>query len=713
MEHAATSGLLLADMSPFAVTFSEATTNCYLPLCSMTQECTCVIFNYLSTINRLLFTVKLELREMTGRFGQLYLMGLEEEGMYSSVCPDMELRQAAQLMRWLLKSHACIQHIFIHPFVWHSHGALLCDGLNRNPSIKTMKVGIFEFTSTDLHAVIGSLRNLEEFECVTYIRTCRHFAPTVVTLLRLSTLRTLNVSKACLNDSRARLFVDALKENATLRQLGIHSSVIYHAGQGNFSEYLMTTKSLMTLSVESGHRNRRKCFRWMAAGLIVNNTIQNLSFYGIALDAGTAQLVARMLTENKVIRNFTIVCDHAELVVPPGTDLACLHTALTKNDTLERLELPFSFLEPAQWVQFFWTVSSKQFFQRLTVHMPNYCYTYRYLPRFCKALKESGAETKVSLGTLENVFDLELLESKSFSDVNFSCPDGSQGQQLALLQLSLPMKSLGLYVNSSDAELCSAIAKYIRKVSLLETLRLRCSFNDPDFMDTTRRAWREIFESLAASTSLKKLRLDFVHGMWVRNPVYEREVELLADVINASQSIRRVSFNSHVTMINRGFFRRLCFGIAENYILVSIDTWPYLDKRVTQESFAVWDTVRRNASFVTLAADFTDGRTLDRRCVRALERVLRHPPLLEELAEQESLNVAEASAMVRRKFSRAEGLHDFMRLAGVVKERVECNSRAGGRLQLDDLDEYCWRKVRSYLMIDDIKDPGATTPVYR
>ncbi|XP_049524198.1 uncharacterized protein LOC125945875 [Dermacentor silvarum] len=234
-------------------------------------------------------------------------------------------------------------------------------------------------------------------------------------------------------------------------------------------------------------------------------------------------------------------------------------------------------------------------------------------------------------------------------------------------------------------------------------------------MDSTFRACTEIFDSLASSTSIKKLRVDFEHGMGGLNPVHDRGVELLADAINASRSIRRVTFNCLVTVINEDFFQRLCFGIAENYILVSIDTAKYLrvDKRVFQASFAVWDAVRRNASFVTLAADFTDGRTLHRRCVRALERVLRHPPLLEELAEQESLSVAEASAMVRRKFSRAEGLHDFMRLAGVVKERVECNSRAGGRLQLDDLDEYCWRKVRSYLMIDDIRDPGATTLVHR
>lgn len=70
----------------------------------------------------------------------------------------------------------------------------------------------------------------------------------------------------------------------------------------------MTTKSLITLSVEAGLRSRRKSFKWMAAGL-VNNTMQNLILNGIALDAGTAQLAARMLTENKVIRNFNMVYD--------------------------------------------------------------------------------------------------------------------------------------------------------------------------------------------------------------------------------------------------------------------------------------------------------------------------------------------------------------------------------------------------------------------
>lgn len=229
-------------------------------------------------------------------------------------------------------------------------------------------------------------------------------------------------------------------------------------------------------------------------------------------------------------------------------------------------------------------------------------------------LKESGAETKVSLGTLGNVFNLDLLESKSFSDVSFSFLSAGRGQLLALLELSPPIKSLGLYANSGDMELCSAIAKYIRKASLLENLRLTFSCNVPDNMDSTCRAWTKIFESLASNTSVKKLRVDLEHGMLGPNPVHERGVELLADAINTSRSIRRVSFISDVTVINKDSFRRLCFGITENYILVSIDTskFPRVDRRAFQDSFAVWDAVRRNASFLTLAADFTDCRTLDR-----------------------------------------------------------------------------------------------------
>ncbi|KAK8777306.1 hypothetical protein V5799_029348 [Amblyomma americanum] len=49
-------------------------------------------------------------------------------------------------------------------------------------------------------------------------------------------------------------------------------------------------------------------------------------------------------------------------------------------------------------------------------------------------------------------------------------------------------------------------------------------------------------------------------------------------------------------------------------------------------------------------------------------------------------------------------MDDFMRLAGVVRERVKCHAFEDGRAQLVSLNEYCWSAIRRYLDLYDIEE---------
>ncbi|KAL1468267.1 hypothetical protein MTO96_041605 [Rhipicephalus appendiculatus] len=60
--------------------------------------------------------------------------------------------------------------------------------------------------------------------------------------------------------------------------------------------------------------------------------------------------------------------------------------------------------------------------------------------------------------------------------------------------------------------------------------------------------------------------------------------------------------------------------------------------------------------------------------------------------------------MVRSRLTGVDGLHDFMRLTGVVKERVTCAPSVDGCcIQLQDLGNDCWRLLRRYLSFGDVK----------
>ncbi|KAL3207753.1 hypothetical protein MRX96_052646, partial [Rhipicephalus microplus] len=56
----------------------------------------------------------------------------------------------------------------------------------------------------------------------------------------------------------------------------------------------------------------------------------------------------------------------------------------------------------------------------------------------------------------------------------------------------------------------------------------------------------------------------------------------------------------------------------------------------------------------------------------AFEKVARSPALIRELAEEEGIATADAAKGLRRRLRNVDGLHDFMRLAGVIKKCVRC-----------------------------------------
>ncbi|KAL3190960.1 hypothetical protein MRX96_019202 [Rhipicephalus microplus] len=69
----------------------------------------------------------------------------------------------------------------------------------------------------------------------------------------------------------------------------------------------------------------------------------------------------------------------------------------------------------------------------------------------------------------------------------------------------------------------------------------------------------------------------------------------------------------------------------------------------------------------------------DTPCAAALDRVHRHPALVAELSKVLfRLRDRRCSRRIRQRFRSIEGMHKFMRLAGVVKEYVaswDCRSR--------------------------------------
>ncbi|KAH8038076.1 hypothetical protein HPB51_021638 [Rhipicephalus microplus] len=130
--------------------------------------------------------------------------------------------------------------------------------------------------------------------------------------------------------------------------------------------------------------------------------------------------------------------------------------------------------------------------------------------------------------------------------------------------------------------------------------------------------------------------------------------------------------------------------------------YPFKTRFLCNREQEVLDLIGRESGF-SLFSRPTEVCSLsfpDRLCASALERVSAHPALVAALAEVLRIREAEAENAVRQQLEGIGGLHDFMRLAGVVRDRVRCEQDGG--TQLDALDGRCWLHVRRYLRLDDV-----------
>ncbi|XP_075559821.1 uncharacterized protein LOC142591380 [Dermacentor variabilis] len=208
----------------------------------------------------------------------------------------------------------------------------------------------------------------------------------------------------------------------------------------------------------------------------------------------------------------------------------------------------------------------------------------------------------------------------------------------------------------------------------------------------------------ALSQSLRQNRSIIDLGIGVDAGSCE-DVMHVADAIIQSATIRKICLLRWSSPTLPYFTRHLGAGIFKNRTLCSATSsrlYVPWDSDWAADWFAVRNTARRNSTFVARAAQFLKHARCDRLCAAGLDRVSRHAALVAELAQVLSVDEPEADDMVRQHFRCIEGLHDFMRLAGVVKEQVTCLPRQDGRMQLDGLNEDCWARVRRHLELDDL-----------
>ncbi|KAH7974449.1 hypothetical protein HPB49_015667 [Dermacentor silvarum] len=666
--------------------------------CTAGENETCQIVDKLSTWNELLLGSQFELQEMPGTTGQLFLK------TFADILPTIENFDALwiphypDLIVWLLRTHRCIASVYLKLSTAAITRLSVLDALRHSTWTKRVILCVEDMQAFDAaFKVIPCLTKIEELDC----SACTKYeAPPEGFLTALSALFRTSSSLKCLHLSFLRLigpvadklFTDLLLNKHKLKELHLlDCELVCDSYPYALTEYLGTTTALNNFAVDMTNEMVQKA---VLDGILQNNSIYKLLIGGFIQNEESPGIVAAVIRENSVLRNLNISIRAAPAVGPLSV-YGCWLPALAQNDTLEELSFPLKVFRRSEWATFIRTLPNKENLRKVNIKAG---FEHRQLLPVYAVVESLGLEEKVSVTFHCFAHDVDLLHCKAISKIHFSAgePDDRLVAALHLLPNFQHVTDLSIELTSGSIRLSLALAEYLISTATLRLLKLSVGWDIFVETEGANPWWSVIHESLSRNKSLRELRV-FLQQF------NTQDIKGLADSLKRSRNIRYAEFIDMDQKNASVFVRRLSKGIADNWTLQFVLCGLSIDADAAGDWYAVCETTRRNSGLVARAARFVRASPLDRYVTGALERVSRYPVLLDDVARQAHIDKSEIVDLVRDRLKRTETLNGFMRVVGVVRERVICHPHNDDRMQLDDLIEDCWRHVRRYLLIDDVK----------
>lgn len=672
----------------------------YLTPCTLAEDEACQIFHRLSTWNELLSQLCMELRHYPKNSMLLSLVDTSKSFLVTS--DEEHLHQGTCLVHYLLKNHRCVAVVEVNVQVLGEYAGIVLESLRGNSSIKKVKITWGTRMRENCLGILPSLGAMNELK----ISQC-HWDYSPQLLYSLTELMRTTASLTFLNISLAILECDvmvllpALVENNTIKEVSLCGSLFNNAFNIDpemLRDYLLRNTTLTSLILVQGHVLLNVVFRLLLDCLLENRTLTCVTVRGAFINEENAQAVATVIEHNNVLRCFNL--QNMSMFASNRVALLALfhrwHQALMTTETLAEFRLPIDACTEEQWRQFFSSLANKTNWKKVTIEFGEE--SYNLVRGVHKMLAECGVEQKIRF------------KSSIFSDIrpdheSWHCYVVSHDQTTdTFLDIVQHLPTLS-YVTSAQLLIWntlinlranSAIAFFLRSARVLKKLHIHILGFGAN-VSNAGDIWSDMIEALSQNTSLEELSVR-------SDDIDDGTLEKLAVVFKTSQTMHDVHLETEPLAEYGAFVRALCVGVEENYTMLRVGLVGGVEGDLEKQWFLVRDTARRNSGLVTLSAEFVSGLRCDRYGAEALERVSRHKTLPERVSQLASVSEDDAVVLIRRALRSFEGLHAFMRLAGVVAERVECHRREDGAPQLDTLGEECWRVIRQFLLLEDIRD---------
>lgn len=674
----------------------------YGPVCTSSNDQVCQINDCLPYCNKLLFDIGLQLREQRG--GSLSLATIPVNLVPR---PVPESYRAIPFLSWLLKTHACIRALELCDDYLTRHSQIVLQELPENSGIKKLTLHFVEgdfsvYTTIAKH--LPRLQSLEVLHC-SGMYACAETVSAISELLKTSKcLTSLAIQSSFECDQPPRTLIEALAENSTLKWLDLDTYWMTANPPGPLGEYVRSNCFLSSLTVSGYDVDREELL--LADSLVGNDTLSTLRVLTVFGGRTSVRFITRMLAGCSSLRKLYVGSVQNAFTMIPEAELARCVDALAHNQTLEELMLPYDLWHANDWIVFFAMLPRNKRLKQFYVEH-RYPEDYMTLLPVLEALVLTNQSANVSFGEYIYGMGVNFLHFGVFPSVTLSGDESDNVDALKELHALDNITSLSLDIFGAGELLVAALAKYIRETTVLRRLKLMVA-NPQDLNRTaTSTCWGSLLEAMSTNTSISDLDI-------VTNDNF-RYNDFLIRTIVCSMYISRVSFMEDTGLESvTKIVSLLSETIVENYALLEVDLHG---ETVNVDSkwclFAIRETTRRNCGLVERAATFNQSAPLDRYTASAFEKVARSPALVRELAQKTGVADTEVTGALRSRLRSVEGLHDFMRLTGVVKECVTCAPPVRGcGTQLHDLNDDCWRLVKSYLSFDDVKRIAVASPFH-
>lgn len=663
--------------------------------CTATENGTCKIAEKLSFLNKALIGAMVELREHSDTSGQLGLVDTSRDEPSIDNFYELQLPEHPKLLTWLLKTHRCISSVDLNASLVKKRDAYLLDALHHSPGLKTLKLRSSETLALiAASAVIPCLTGIEELDC-TYVGS-EHPIPQALVdaaskLLQTSScLETLRLNNFRFQARDSNAFFAALSRNSVLKELNFrYSSLECDTYPRILTEYLSNTTVLKVLVVDTVDEFVETA---IIAGVLKNRSIERLTLGWFTPSEGNTAAVAQIISTNRVMRHFSLSTLFS--VHDRRSAYNSWHRPLMENETLEEVSLPLMIFHPRKWAELFRKLPMKKNLKK--IHIDPTFFWGQPLQLVCAELKKSGSENKVSLGCCRVIQSPDILHCKSFSSVSLNTIEAITTTALRMLPDCQHLTFVEMGIKVVDAPLNFAMAEFLESTRSLRKLRLSVNWGAHYVGCGENIGWHYVLEALSRNDSLRDLCVTL-------NRIGVQDTEGLADAVRRSTTIRSVEYVNRPTDNATVFVRRLADSIVQDYILLTVCCRGHVDHDAAKDWFTVEDTARRNSNIVARAARLLKASPSDRYIIGALERISMYPALQAEVADLLQIDKAELVSLIHDRIAQTESLDGFMWVTGVVKEGVSCHRSDDGAMQLDGLNEYCWRHVRGYLFVDDIK----------